>query len=88
MVTEESVKHAAQDGQYLPMEADHSSIVKFTNRSDQHYQIVRRKLLEIALEISITPPKGTFHYSIEQYFKVSSPALLMLMSSQFHVRKE
>ncbi|KAI5838888.1 hypothetical protein DFP73DRAFT_563574 [Morchella snyderi] len=54
MVTEQSVMHAVESGQYIPMDADHSSIVKFINRSDPHYQLVRRKLLEIALTISIT----------------------------------
>ncbi|KAI5850552.1 ankyrin repeat-containing domain protein [Morchella snyderi] len=55
MVTEESVKHAAVNGQYFSMDADHSSIVKFADRSDQKYQLVRGKLLGIARTISIPP---------------------------------
>ncbi|KAI5839139.1 hypothetical protein DFP73DRAFT_614623 [Morchella snyderi] len=59
MVTEESAKHAVKNGQYISMDADHSSIVKFTNGSDQNYQIVRRKLLEIANTMSIARTEST-----------------------------
>ncbi|KAI5839423.1 ankyrin repeat-containing domain protein [Morchella snyderi] len=57
MVTEESVKHAGGSGQYLPMDADHSSIVKFNDRSGQKYQLVCGKLLGLARTISIAAPE-------------------------------
>ncbi|KAI5839443.1 ankyrin repeat-containing domain protein [Morchella snyderi] len=55
MVTEESVKHAAGGGQDFPMDANHSSIVKFKDRSDQKYQLVCSKLLGIARQLLIAP---------------------------------
>ncbi|KAI5839134.1 hypothetical protein DFP73DRAFT_562496 [Morchella snyderi] len=53
MVTRESIKHAAGGGEDFPMDANHSSIVKFKHRSDQKYQLGCSKLLGITRTISI-----------------------------------
>ncbi|KAI5839391.1 hypothetical protein DFP73DRAFT_613959 [Morchella snyderi] len=90
MVTKESVKHAAENSQLFSTDADHSSIVKFRNRSDQDYQFVRRKLLEIAGTIPTAPTEGegTSLNSTHQYTKAPSAAFWMLMGSRLHPRKE
>lgn len=50
MVTPESALHALVNqgvDDAIPIDADHSEIVKFHSRLDKHYAIVRGRLLEL-----------------------------------------